>query len=39
MNSSMDKSSTAAKSELLTSFVNSVLSTIFPYIHLNSIAQ
>ena len=35
MNGSMDKGSIAAKSELLTSFVNSVLSTIFRHIHLN----
>ena len=36
MNGSMDKGGIAAKSELLTlSFVNSVLTTIFRYIHLN----
>lgn len=35
MNGSMDKGSIAVKSELLTSFVNSVLTTIFRYIHLN----
>ena len=33
-NGSMDNGSIAAKSELLTSFVNSVLSTTFRYIQL-----